>query len=60
MRTKYFDYAMAIFMAIFAYTRFADEQYGFGSLFAALCLLNILTIVMKRKAEKNNVEPTRK
>ena len=60
MRSKYFDYAMAIFMAIFAYTRFANEQYGFGALFVVLFLLNILTIVMKHKNEKNNTEPNKK
>ena len=60
MRSKYFDYAMAIFMAIFAYTRFANEQYGFAALFAVLFLLNLLTIVVKHKSEKKNAESTNK
>ena len=60
MRSKFFDYAMAIFMAIFAYTRFANEQYGFGALFAVLFLMNLLTIIVKHKSEKNNAESPNK
>lgn len=54
MGSKYFDFGLALFMAYFAYTRFANEQIGFGILFVVLCLMNLLTGFMKHRqsAEK--------
>lgn len=49
MGSKYLDIALAIFMGFFAYTRFMNEQYGFATLFAVLCLLNAFTAFMKHK-----------
>jgi hypothetical protein len=57
MRSKYFDIALTLFMGYFAYTRFVNEQYGFAIMFTVLCLLNVLSAVVKHKKskEKTNV-----
>lgn len=52
LKSKYIDLALILFMAYFAFTRFDMGQMGFGIFFAVLCLLNILTFVMKIKQEK--------
>lgn len=52
MGSKYLDLGIALFMGYFAYTRFANEQYGFAILFTVLCLLNLLTGFMKHKRLK--------
>ena len=54
--SKYIDIALIIFMGYFAYTRFVDEQYGFAAMFAALCLLNIVTTIVKHNKTKENAE----
>ncbi|WP_438311779.1 hypothetical protein [Sporosarcina sp. FA9] len=54
MKSKYIDIALILFMGYFAYTRFANEQYGFATMFAVLCLLNIFTAVMKHKKAQEN------
>ncbi|MFJ7934669.1 hypothetical protein [Sporosarcina sp. NPDC096371] len=50
--SKYIDFALIIFMAYFTFTRFAKGQVGMGIFFAVLCLLNIVTLVMKIKQDK--------
>ncbi len=52
LRSKYFDIALIMFMVYFAFSRFSSGQIGFGIFFTVLCLLNILTLVMKVKREK--------
>ena len=56
MGSKYIDIALILFMGFFAFTRFTNEQYGFAAMFAVLCLLNILTAVVKHKKAKENAE----
>lgn len=56
MGSKYFDLGIALFMAYFAYTRYAAEQYGFAILFTVLCVLNLLTGFMKHKRSKEQEE----
>ena len=56
MGSKYFDIAIAAFMAFFAYTRFTNEQYGFAILFTVLFFLNIVTIIVKYNNEKKDKE----
>lgn len=53
LRSKYIDVALILFMGYFSYNRFSDGQVGFGIFFTILCLLNILALVMKIKAEKD-------
>lgn len=50
----YIDIALILFMGYFAFTRFANEQYGFATMFAVLCVLNIFTAVVKYKKTKEN------
>jgi len=50
--SKYIDMGLIVFMAYLAFSRFAKGQIGFGIFFTVLCLLNILTVVMKIKQEK--------
>lgn len=52
LRSKYIDVALILFMAYFAFTRFSKGQIGFGIFFLVLCLLNVLTIAIKVKQEK--------
>lgn len=54
MGSKYLDLGLALFMGFFAYTRFANEQIGFGILFVVLCLMNLLTAFMKHKRVNEN------
>ncbi|MCZ2257848.1 hypothetical protein [Sporosarcina sp. G11-34] len=56
MVSKYIDIALIIFMGYFAYTRFTNEQYGFAAMFAALCLLNIVTAIVKHNKLKENAQ----
>lgn len=59
MGSKYIDIALAIFMGFFAYTRFANEQYGFAILFSVLFILNLLTAFMKHKRLKEDSKSER-
>lgn len=54
MKSLYIDIALILFMGYFAFTRFANEQYGFATMFAVLCVLNIFTAVVKYKRTKEN------
>lgn len=49
MSSKYIDITMAVIMGFFAYTKFSNEQVGFGILFVVLCAMNIVTAVIKHK-----------
>lgn len=49
MGSKYLDIILAVFLAFFAYTRFANDQVGMGILFVILCLMNIFTGILKHK-----------
>jgi len=60
MGSKYFDLAIAIFMGYFAYTRFMNEQYGFAALFTVLFVLNLVTMVVKHKKDKQKMETEKK
>lgn len=51
-KSKYFDVALILFMGYIAITRLTNGQMGFGIFFAVLCLLNVLTLVMKIRQEK--------
>jgi len=50
--SKYIDLALILFMGYFAISRFSSGQIGFGIFFVVLCLMNILSLVMKVKREK--------
>ena len=54
LRSKYIDLALILFMAYFAFTRFAKGQIGFGIFFTVLCLLNILNICDESQTGKRN------
>lgn len=51
--SKYIDLALILFMGYIAISRFSNGQIGFGIFFTVLCLLNILTFVMKVKQGKD-------
>lgn len=50
--SKYIDLVLILVMAYIAITRFTEGKMGFGIFFAVLCLLNVVTFVMKVKQEK--------
>ena len=52
LKSKYIDVALILFMAYFAFTRFEKGQIGFGIFFTVLCFLNIVTVAVKVKQEK--------
>lgn len=56
MGSKYIDIGIAIFMAIFAYTRFMNGQTGFAILFTVLFILNVITAVVKHRVAKTTNE----
>ncbi|HJF32008.1 MAG TPA: hypothetical protein K8V56_09555 [Sporosarcina psychrophila] len=59
MGSKYIDLALILFMGYFAITRFSTGQFGYGTFFMVLALLNILTLVMKVKKDKAAKEEVR-
>ena len=50
--SKFIDVVLILCMAYFAVTQLSKGQIGFGIFFAVLCVVNILTLVMKVKREK--------
>ncbi|CAM3143140.1 hypothetical protein FITA111629_06200 [Filibacter tadaridae] len=56
MKSKYIDIAFIIFMGYFAYNRFMNDQTGIAILFVVLCLMNVLTFIMKTRQAKTETK----
>ena len=52
LKSKYIDFVLILVMAYIAFSQIANGKMSFGIFFAVLCLLNIVTLVMKLKQEK--------
>ncbi|HLR09832.1 MAG TPA: hypothetical protein VK120_00405 [Sporosarcina sp.] len=57
MGSKYVDLIIAIFMGIFAVTRFNAGQTGFAILFIVLCIANLIVFYIKHtKWDKDDIK----
>lgn len=58
--SKYVDLIIAIFMGIFAITRFNAGQTGFAILFIVLCIANLIVFYIKHtRWDEGNVKKKR-
>lgn len=54
---KFLDYALIVFTGFFAVNRLINGHYFIAFMFALLCVLNIVSAVVKHKRTNTNAEP---